>query len=132
IANRFTAPPLPVSSTPSVLWRLAARPDGTGLIGVMQAASEAAIKPGTGSYGSGGCFGAVTQPAVVSWSLDRQPTGAQLLSPASLPVDVAMDPSGSGVAVPFAGESKVPGASQLALLPASSLPPDGDDAGPPP
>ncbi len=123
IANRFLRPSAGLEL--GVAWRMIATPQGLAVS--LQGASSAPIGTMPGSYGTGGCGGAVTNPMVATWSLDGAATGLSTMQ-GVLPVDVAASPDGQMFAVVAAGEWLVPGAGQLVLTP-SVFAPSGDDAG---
>ncbi len=84
IANRFARPTSEL--VPGVAWRMIGTP--AGLAVSLQQASTAPISPTPGSYGTGGCGGAVTNPAIGTWSLDGTSQGLSTLE-GVLPVDLA-------------------------------------------
>jgi mono/diheme cytochrome c family protein len=125
IANRFVRPSSFLE--PGVAWRMIATP--TGLAVSMQAASPNPISstPDPGSYGTGGCEGAVTNPIVAAWAFNGASLGISPLM-GVLPVDLALSPDGSRYAVATPGEWLMPGSTQIELV----VPNDsssGDDGG---
>jgi hypothetical protein len=119
IANRFARPESDFE--PGVAWRMIGTPGGLAV--AMQAASTAPISPTPGSYGSGGCGGAVTNPAIGAWALDGTSQGLAEIQ-GVLPVDLALSPDGSTFAVVVPGEWLIPGSPQLVTSPSFALPED--------
>jgi mono/diheme cytochrome c family protein len=124
IANRFARPGS--NLVLGVAWRMIATPDGLAVS--LQAASTTPISPDPGSYGTGGCGGAVTNPEVATWLLDG---GSQALAPIQgvLPVDLALSPDNSTFAVVVPGEWLLSGSPQLIVTPAAVAPVTPVDAG---
>ena len=122
IANRFARPISDLE--PGVAWRMIPTPSGLAVS--LQAASSAPISPEPGSYGTGGCGGAVTNPQIGTWSLDGSSQGLSTLQ-GVLPVDIALSPDGTTFAVVVPGEWLIPGSLQLVVMPAAAGP--DDDAG---
>jgi mono/diheme cytochrome c family protein len=122
IANRFARPISDLE--PGVAWRMIPTPSGLAVS--LQAASSAPISPEPGSYGTGGCGGAVTNPQIGTWSLDGSSQGLSTLQ-GVLPVDIALSPDGTTFAVVVPGEWLIPGSPQLVIMPSAVAP---DDAGP--
>ena len=107
----------------------------SGLALSLQAASSNPIDPAPGSYGTGGCGGAVTNPEIGTWSFDGTSQSLSTLE-GVLPVDLALSPDGTTFAVVVPGEWLLPGSPQLVVTPAAVFPSDAgsspaDDAGPP-
>lgn len=119
IANRFTRPNSPLQT--GVAWRMISLGDSVAVS--LQAASTSPISPAPGSYGTGGCGGAVTNPEIVVWTPDGTPQATMNLA-GVLPVDLALSPDGKTFAVVVPGEWLVPGSPQLALVPNAYLPED--------
>ena len=131
IANRFIRPTLTFEL--GVAWRMIGTPSGLALS--LQAASSNPIDPAPGSYGTGGCGGAVTNPEIGTWSFDGTSQSLSTLE-GVLPVDLALSPDGTTFAVVVPGEWLLPGSPQLVVTPAAVFPSDAgsspaDDAGPP-
>lgn len=124
IANRFQRPQS--SLEPGVAWRMIATQNG--IAATMQAASTTPIDPTPGSYGTGGCGGAVTNPQIAMWGLDGTSLGMTELT-GVLPVDLAVSHDGTTFAVVFPGEWLVPGSPQLSVTPNEAAPPPPEDAG---
>ncbi len=133
IANRFARPVSDLE--PGVAWRMIATPSGLAVS--LQAASPAPISPTPGSYGTGGCGGAVTNPVIGTWGLDGTAGSLSTLE-GVLPVDLALSPDGTTFAVVAAGEwlpprldaarrfTSAPASGRWAAAAASALVWDGD------
>ena len=101
----------------------------SGLAVSLQAASTTPISPEPGSYGTGGCGGAVTNPQIGAWFFDGISRGLAPLE-GVLPVDLALSPDGSTFAVVMPGEWLMPGSPQLVTTLAAGPDDGGLPSGP--
>lgn len=96
----FSHPALSEGDTfePSVAWRMRGRAGGGGMM-VHQRAKKGRIKPMPGGYGNGDPCSAIVQTAVTVVKPGEAPVAGPAIPAMVLPVDVALSPSGTRVAL---------------------------------
>lgn len=83
---------------PSVAWRMRGRAGGGGVM-VHQRAKKGRIKPMPGGYGNGDPCSSIVQTAVTVVKPGEAPVAGPAIPAMVLPVDIALSPSGTRIAV---------------------------------
>ena len=91
--------------TPSVAWRMAEMPDGSGVMMLHQRGVADEVQPVVGGYGGPDACNGIVHPAVTMVSSDGSVHSGPAMAGMVLAVDMAISPDGKRVAVVSAGNA---------------------------
>jgi len=99
--------------TPSVAWRMAEMPDGSGVMMLHQRGVDEEVQPVVGGYGGPDACSGIVHPAVTMVGADGSTRSGPAMAGMVLAVDMAISPDGQRVAFVSAGNStnQIPGDS---------------------